>query len=311
MFKKEKNTPFQLDIKDYVKDIKILVSDMETFHLSYDGWRCGKQFVNHKSLQPSRDQYDIITIQYMWMHENKVHNLNWVGQETSSRKMIEEFDKILGEADIVIGKNSDSFDSKHLNTLRMVHGLPPLENWLIASSRDDLQKQMKRFFYLPSYSLDYMCKMLFKSGKDSMCFADWQEIRNYKEAYNFLQEGMDKKSLDILCKYLYNGTMKQVFELGKKAHKKMIKYGNKDVLDTKAAWLKLLPYIKPRLNKSRFLGHKTGEYITCRHCAGSNLSKRGIDRRNSTPKQEWHCKDCNMYAGRTTILKNNKLGKME
>ena len=98
---------------------------------------------------------------------------------------------------------------------------------------------------------------------------------------------------------------------GKKSLKRMITYGNKDVTDTKEAWLRVLPYIKPKLNKARFLGTLTGDYGACKVCGSKNIVKNGTERRYSIPKQRFFCKDHNGAAGQATILKSGKLGKME
>jgi DNA-directed RNA polymerase subunit RPC12/RpoP len=293
--------------------VTFLVYDIETLPLSADIFRLGKQFVSHNQLQPHRDTYDIITIQYKWLHEPKVHNLCWIGEEESSKGIIEKFDKIAKEATFLIGKNSDRFDVKHINTLRMIHGLDPFAEWSSVKISEDLEKQMRKHFYLPSNSLDYLSKMLFKSGKDKMEFADWQKIRNFKEVATILQDNdlrkNDKIINDIVYK-MYGKTVNAILREGKLAQKKMIRYGNKDVSDTAKCWLKVLPYIKPRNSIGRVLSNVDGYNIRCKHCGSKHVHNNGKEARFGVLKQRFRCSTCKREAGMATILKNNNLGKM-
>jgi hypothetical protein len=70
----------------------------------------------------------------------KTINWGWHKQDTAS--VIEKFDKIIKQADITIGKNSDRFDVKHINTQRFLAGLPALPEW--ASITDDVEKQLRK-----------------------------------------------------------------------------------------------------------------------------------------------------------------------
>lgn len=291
-------------IIEYLSFLEIYIYDIETLPLSADLFGLGKQVIRHGCLQPNRDQYDIITIQYMKLGDKKVKNLSWIGKETSSKKIIEEFDKIVQKADILIGKNSDKFDSRHINTQRLLHGLPPMPDWGKPFTRDDLEKQIRKHFYLPSFSLDYLCKMLFKSGKDKMEFADWQNIRNYKEVCSIKEKEVDIKTLNIVCKQYYDKTFSKLCKEGKQSLNKMIKYGNKDVMDTHDAWLKVYPYITPRLNVGITKGHEDGNYLRCKHCGGTNIHKRGFIYTQTQKKQRFYCNDCHKYAGQATILQN-------
>lgn len=288
---------------------RILFYDIETLPLGVDTFRLGKQVVHHNSLQRSRDVYEIICIQYMW-EDDDPHVLGWIGDDNSPKGMIQTFDELVREADVLIGKNSDRFDAKHINTLRMINNLPPVDDWSLPAGRDDLEKQIRKHFYLPSYSLDYLCKMLFESGKNDMKFDDWRSIRNYKEALHFKEEGLDRKPLNAICDYYFGSKYLNVVREGKHALRKMYDYGAKDVIDTAKAWQKVLPYIKPRLNLSRFYGHETGNYLVCKYCGHDDLVKNGIDKRLSVPKQRLRCMRCKRES-RATILASGELGKID
>jgi hypothetical protein len=292
-----------------MRDPKILFYDIETLPLCANVFSLGKQVVRHGQLIPSRNRYEIICIQYMWDTDKKATNLHWIGTNSTSEEMIAKFDAIAKQADILIGKNSDRFDCKHVNTLRLVHGLPPLPGWMESKTKDDVEKQLRRYFYLPSYSLDYISSLLGLGGKNVMEFSDWVDILHYKEALELLNLNVKGAALDNVCMFQYNAEFKEVCRKGKAAHNKMCKYGNKDTEDTKRVWDRIKKYVKPNFNYSHFYGNQTGDYLVCRHCGSSNLIKNGRDMRGSNPKQKMQCADC---KGETKFpFRKHRLGKGE
>jgi hypothetical protein len=60
-----------------------------------------------------------------------------------------------------------------------------------------------------------------------------------------------------------------------------------------------------------FLGNQDGNYLRCRHCGGTNIYKNGTDNRYTLPKQKFYCRDCRREAGKATIMKSGKLGKVQ
>src|ERR1700733_13294123 len=132
-----------------------LFYDIETSLVSAYIWRCGEQVIRHNQLIKKNGRppvTDIICITYCFNDGNPAKVLHWGYEEQNSSKIVAEFDKIISQADIVIGKNNGSFDNKHLNTHRLLNpesmGLP---NWTQKS--DDLEKQIRKNFNLQSYSL--------------------------------------------------------------------------------------------------------------------------------------------------------------
>lgn len=233
-------------------------------------WRTGKQVVRHGQLVEGSDQYNIICITYCWNDGKPAKALDWGFNEQSSAKMIEAFDKIIKQADVTIGKNSDSFDVKHINTQRMLHGLPGMPEWSLYT--DDLQKQMKKHFYLPSYSLDYFSHMLGLGGKIKMEMSDWIHIVQKTPGY------------------------------GRRALKKMVEYGKKDVEDTRTIWLHCERHFTPKLHH----GHFT-EGLACRNCGSNNLYPNGTRVLGTTKYQQYYCRDHHGYAGRQTFNKKGDL----
>jgi len=243
---------------------KVLFYDIETTPLQAWVWRCGKQVVRHNQLVEGKKNYDIICIGYEWLHEKKAKCLDWDYKKQNSKEMVKEFTKICDEADIIIGKNNKRFDDKHVNTQRLIHGLEGRPD--LMEKVDDLETQIRRHFYLPSYGLDYLSEQLGYGGKDRMCFQDWIDI--VEQTKN-----------------------------GKKALKKMIDYCKKDVHDTKLMWRHCQAHMKPKLNVSALTGN-----FACKVCGSLDIRKNGYyTNSNGVKYLQLFCKHHNGYAGKISV----------
>lgn len=245
---------------------KILYYDIETSPLKAWVWGCGKQFVGHKQLDKNHSMWGIICVTYCWNDGKPAKAIDWGYHEQDTGRVVAEFDEIIKQADWSIGKNSDRFDTKMINANRMLSGLPGLPQW--TKYKDDLEVQMRRYFRLPSQSLDYISGQLGYGGKIKMEFQDWIDI---------VEKNKD----------------------GEKKLEKMIKYGKKDVVDTRALWERLQEHFEPRFNRATF----DDKRLACRHqdCGSENLKKNGTRVAGKTKYQEYHCNNCGRYAGRTPI----------
>jgi len=245
------------------KKPRVLFYDIETTPLKAYIWRLGQQIVRHGQLDKKCNMYKIICITYCWNDGKKAKALVWDGKD--SGPIVKEFDKIIKQADLTIGKNSDRFDVKHINTQRMLsqdYGMP---EW--AQNTDDLEKQIRRHFALPSYSLDYLSELLGLGGKNKMEFSDWVDI------------------LEPRTKATYN-----------KALKKMVTYGKKDVEDTRDIWYQLEKHFTPRFNMSTFL-----KDFCCTTCGSKNIHRNGTKVAGKGLKQRWFCNDHGGHAGYTVL----------
>lgn len=251
------------------KKPKILIYDIETSLLQAWVWRCGDQVVRHNQLVDGKfNEYGIICVSYCWLHDDKPAKcIDWGYRAQDTGKLIEKFDKIIKKADITIGKNSDRFDVKHINTQRMLAGLPGYPEW--SKRTDDLEKQVRKHFGqgLPSVSLDYLSQKLGFGGKDKMAFDDWVHI----------------------CQ--------QTPGKGMKALKKMKHYCNKDVEDTRALWRRLEEHITPVYNIAGMRGETKG----CVDCGSTNIIKNGTTATNKVLKQKFFCKDCGSRRTKANI----------
>lgn len=264
---------------------KMLIYDTETPLLKAWTFHLGEQLIRHDKLDAAFNEFKIICICAKWYGSKEV----MVFQGDNA---VEEFDKLARQADVCIGKNSDNFDVKRINTVRMMQGLIPYPEWMETS--DDLEKQMRKYFAFPSQSLDYISNIFGYGGKTKMEVSDWIKIANYYQASEITHKGNINDNLSYI---LYKQSCKEVFEGGQKALVKMIKYCCKDVRDTEAALVKVLPYIKLKRNASK-------EGKGCILCGSTNLRPTKIVVVGKTKYQQWECLDHKGYAGRCTWYYN-------
>src|ERR1051326_5601541 len=231
--------------------MKVLLFDIETRYIIFRGWRTGKQYVDQSQIVVGQDS-DIICISYKWLGEKQIYTLNWGLKQQDSSKMIEAFSKIVESADLCIGHNSDAFDIRHINTQRLLHRQPPIA-W---PSSEDTLKQIRKQFYLPSYRLDYVSKLLTGSGKASMEFQDWIEV----------VENKSRKHLD-----------------------KMIAYNRRDVKTLEEDYLILQPYLKPKIHAGMI---KSNDKTACPRCGTTASISKGHVYNMSGKYRRRQCKNC-------------------
>lgn len=275
-------------LKKPALNFTILEYDIETSPLKANVWRLGEQRVGHHQLDPKYSMYKILTIAYKWYHESDNKTVVLVGDNA-----VEAFDKVARKADVLLGKNSDRFDVKHINTQRMLQGLAPLPEW--ANCAEDLEKQLRKFFVFPSQSLEYVSKLLTGTGKDKMEFSDWTDIVDMnliKELLTKLSKPETRKIVPIL---IPGKTLESVLKLGEKSLAKMIKYNKRDVIQTERVLVRVLPHIKLRHNAST-----SQEGQGCILCGSLDLSPTKIVEAGKTRYQEFHCHGHEGYGGRAT-----------
>jgi len=212
------------------REPKVLIFDVETKYVKARIWRTGKQIVRHGQICKG-EKFDIICVAYKWAHQKRVYCLDWGLHEQNSGPMIKKFGKIIEQADLVLGQNSDAFDIKQINTQRLIHGQTPIA-WPLS---EDLMKQVKRNFYVTSSSLDYMAKLLTGEGKSRMEEADWVDV-------------VESKSKSALIK--------------------MKHYCKRDVIKTQAVWDKVRPYCKPKFDRRLLCGKDTCATCGSKNVAG-------------------------------------------
>lgn len=265
-----------------------LIYDIETMLLKMYGFQLGKQVLRHNQLVAGHREYHIICISYMFLDDMEPKCIRWnPKKDPTNEKLIEEFDAIVRQADVIIGKNNTRFDDKHVNTQRMLADLDPLPYW--AKITDDVETQLRRYFYMPSQSLDYWSEVLGLGGKDKMEFSDWVYIKEYFDILRWRAAGADVKSINIISKQEFKKSRVTVERLGKVALDKMVKYNIKDVTDTAAILQKVEPYVKFK--------HTQGDNNRrCKWCKTETKEhKNGTYTSSGKEYQMFYCSTCRRY----------------
>lgn len=262
---------------DWKKMPPILVYDIETTPLRAWVWRLGKQVVTHKHLDTEYDFYNIICITTRWIggpDHMKAVDLVWDQNTQNCAAIVEEFTFMCDKAALVVGKNSARFDDKHIRAQRLLRGMPGRPD--LVEKMDDLEKWLRREFNLPSYALDYVSKQFNLGGKHKMELEDWVDI---------VTNG--PKALQKL--------------------KKMVRYGNKDTLDT----AKLIMYVITHV-RSKYSAYLNGDVsvLKCKHCGSTNVIKNGVRHTAAgTTYQHYHCNNHNGHAGKKLLNSKTNLLK--
>ena len=94
----------------------------------------------------------------------------------------------------------------------MFHGLPGNPEW--SKYSEDLEKQMRRYFRLPSQSLDYISDMCGVGGKVHMNIGDWKAISEMRELDDLKAAGLDAKAQRIFAKHMFGESPSAIRKLG-------------------------------------------------------------------------------------------------
>lgn len=281
---------------------KILVYDIETLYLTGHFWRLGEQQIFHNQLSKHRDVTEIMCITYIFNDGKPAQALVFeYGHENSMEKMLREFDEVVKNCDAVIGKNSDRFDNKHINFQRLMAGLPGNPEWL--DQCDDLEKQMRKYFNVPSQSLDFWSKKLNLGGKKKMEWGDWEAIENGHTTAilqnKLLKDGIPLEAINTFSDYFYHDTAHNIITKGEKALKKMVDYGKKDVKDTLAVIEKVYGHVTFKFNRAVFK-HRAH---CCKRCGSDNIEETYQRQRGKTIYQYFKCLDHIGSAGKLPLDK--------
>lgn len=172
---------------------KILIYDIETSRIPAMVWWTGKQYISHDQL---KDEAKIISIAYKWLGDDKITVLTW-DENHDDRNMLVEFLKVYNSANMVVGQNNDNFDNRWINARAAKHNLPV--NTFVRSF--DIQKEAKRLFRLPSYSMKYIAKFFgleLKGEHEGIIMWDKIQSGNAQEQKEYLKKMCDYNKQDIV-----------------------------------------------------------------------------------------------------------------
>lgn len=292
-----------------MKEPSLLVYDIESTPLKSWHFSLGKQVIRHGSLDRMYRKYNIICLSYMYDNEEEPTILHWGTNGESSERIIKEFDKVIKEAQdnqiLIIGKNNKRFDDKHINTHQWLTGADPMPTW--ATYTEDLESQLRRHFYLPSFSLDAVSELRGYGGKQKMEFGDWVSNVEYKLAQVAINE-LGTKAAAKAYPVFVGINIDKAIEEGKVAFEKMQEYNGKDVTDTMALVKDVMPYCK---FKTRKMARYKGEMRCVQaNCGSTNIRRNGTRVEAGGKVQHFYCNDHNGYAGKATIKEDGTYGKM-
>ena len=181
------------NVHSNVSNDKILVYDIETSRVKADVWSTGKQYINHKQL---RSKTTIISIAWKWVGKDEVYYLTW-DKNHCDKKMMKNFLKEYNKASMVVGQNNNSFDNKLINTRAAYHKLH-VDRYVKSF---DIYRMAKRYFRLPSYSMDYMAKyfgLTPKLSHEGIIMWEMIEYGTKEEKQEYLQKMVDYNVGDIV-----------------------------------------------------------------------------------------------------------------
>ena len=255
--------------ENIVNPAKILIYDIETSRATFKRFWTGKQYIGHYDMI---EEPKIISIAWKWLGSDEVEFLTW-DKEHDDKKMIVKFLEVYNDADLVIGQNNDRFDNRWVNAVGLRHDVHV--NVYVKSF--DIQKQAKRLFRLPSYSMAYVAKFLGVTLKQS-------------------HEGI------LMWKMVEDGTLSQQQEyLGK-----MIEYNVGDVITTEEMYLKMRKYMGHKIHVGVLDGKSK---YSCPNCGSENIdlyktTTTGV----GTIQRVMICDDCRVQfkVSNTEYLKNNQ-----
>jgi uncharacterized protein YprB with RNaseH-like and TPR domain len=163
--------------------MKILFLDIETSPMTAHTWGLWKQNI---AINQIVDSTEMMCFGARWYGEKRV-NFKSVHHHGKA-EMLDTLHSMMDEADVVIGWNSKSFDSKHIRREFIENGYLPPSPWKDL----DLMLAVKSQFRFPSNKLDYVAQTLGvgqkvkHSGFDLwiQCMAGndkaWAEMKKYQ-----------------------------------------------------------------------------------------------------------------------------------
>ena len=210
---------------------KRLFYDIETSPNIGFFWQTGyKLNIPHENIIKERA---IICICWKWEGQKEIHSVQW--DKGCDIAALTTFMEVALLADEIVGHNGDNFDEKWLRTRCLIHGIicPPKFNSL------DTLKKSRTHFRFNSNRLDYLGKLFFGEGKESIGWDKWVAI-------------------------VLNNDME--------ALESMVHYCKRDVEILEGVFHKLQPYVNTNTHAGAATGH--GRY-GCPSCGNEDVRHKG------------------------------------
>lgn len=233
---------------------KILIVDIETMPILASVWSIWDQNIPLNMIQKD---WSILAWSAKWLNSKEIMYMDQrhckdINDDT---RLLKGIWKLLDEADIVIGQNSNQFDLKKLNARFILKGFKPPSTY----KKIDTKLLAKKHFGFTSNRLEYLSDKLNKK---------------YKKLVK-----RDKFPGFELWKECIIGNMK--------AWKEMEQYNKYDVLSTEELYTKLIPW-DSSLNFSLY---SDGTDHVC-SCGNKEFQKNGFAYTSSGKFQRYVCTKC-------------------
>jgi DNA polymerase elongation subunit (family B) len=236
---------------------KILLFDIETSAIKAHVWGGYEQNVGRNQV---REDWYLLSWAAKWHGEDEVfyEDVRSSGKSSKDkdRKILKGIHKLLMEADIVVGHNSDKFDIKKLNARFIKYGMKPISHY----KKVDTLKIARKHFNFTFNTLAYL--------------AEYLEVGESKSEHKKFP-GME----------LWNACMDGDRLTRREAFEEMELYNKKDVTVLEKVYNKLAPF-EPSLKFSTY--HQT----TVCSCGSYTFIKDGITYTASGNYQRYVCKGC-------------------
>jgi DNA polymerase elongation subunit (family B) len=260
-----------------IKMPKILILDIETIYMTYRTWspKLNSKFLPKKQMI---EDWSILAWAAKWRGEKKIYYKD-TGSQKNKRddsKILKSLFKLMDEADIIVGKNSDRFDIPKINARFLINNIndrkPPNKY-----QKQDVEKMMKPFGFTYK-SLEYVSEAL--------------NLKN-KKLVKRKFEGLD---LWIEC----------VEKNNKEAWAEMRKYNPMDILATEEAYNILMPWT----NKINFNVFNNSVINICQ-CGSNDIRPNGYDYQKTGTFKRFRCHNCgHPFTDKTNLLPSIKRKEM-
>lgn len=201
----------------------------------------------------------IICICYKWEDEKETHSFNW-DKKQCDKKMLQDFIKVVNEADELVGHNGDKFDLAWVRTRCLFHQIEMFPSYTTI----DTLKVARSKFKFNSNKLNYIAQFLGIGSKIKTDFDLWKDIA--------------LKNCPI-------------------AMAKMIKYCKMDVVLLEKVHKKLSNHIPAKTHYGVIFGSDRG---SCPECGSDEIikHKRKV-LASGVVKIQYQCNCCHKYHSKT------------
>ncbi len=207
------------------------------------------------------ERQKLMSFAWQVVGEKKIHAVNMSQMGTykvdpyNDKLITMELHKVMSDADILLGQNSDQFDVKMANYFFIMNDLEPIP----PTKYIDTKKIAKRYFRFANNTLDNLSQELGFGGKTQVKHSDiWQECF-------LLQNKKMWKLMDVYCK--------------------------NDVDQTTKIYLKMRGFMHSHPSLSRI----SGEMDSCPRCGSFSYRVKAYRTTNTSRYSQYQCNDCNGF----------------